>query len=476
MTANRENPNPLSSPPPPEELALLEHPLVLGAKPLHPRDPFAEVVLEPTLPIPGPSRFLKLRTPFPGRTTSRLTEISPKKFVLAGHGCGFANYTERPRMLQSVPRPAKPPHIWTYHGDCLIVSPEVRDIFCRYDASAVEFCEIDWEYQDGTRLEGYGMLDVIRLVYAYDYARTCVDVHVYEDGRKLVSFWRGPTVLRPDLPSDLHFFREARDRRLFISRELASELAPYAGKDLVFESPHGLRERVVLEKRRRRTYAEPAPPPAIVHDLPRAADPPGADLQLRITKDILPLLEAGHFTAAEDRLAAWMRELPEGPYHVAIAPGTQISNAASEVAEYLDAFYAQAAGEAKPKVLYAEMNAFEINPEEWFFGLFAFAKDGGRESYEWTGDFYAATDENCVIRGLEPLQTVYAEAMRKGAAFPRGHDDANRIADVLVIVRFQRLLQEALAHVKHRVPLIASAHDYDEFIVEIRRASPGKAS
>lgn len=453
-------------------MALLEHPLVLEARPLNPRETRVTVVLEPTLPIPGPSRFLKVDTPFGGRTSTRLTQISPKNYVLARGGCGFASYTERPRMSQSIPRPANPPHVWMYQTDFLIVSPEVRDIICRYDASAVEFMEIDWEYRDGTRLEGYGMLDVIRLVYAYDYARSRVDVDVdLERGTRYVRLWRTPTVLRTDIPPDVHFFREASSRRLYVSRELASELAPYAAKDLVFESPHGLQEKVVLEKRRKRAYREPAPPPAIVHDLPRASELPEAGVQRRITRDILPLLDSGQFAEAEGRLAEWMRELPESPYHIAIAPGTVITNAPSEVADYLNAFYAQAARQTKPKVLYAEMNAFTINPEEWFFSVFAFAEDGGRESYEWTGDFYAATGQDFVIRGLEPLQAVYAEAMAKGAEFPRGHDDARTIADALVIVRFQRLLQDALAHVMHQVPIIASAHDESEFIVEIKRRS-----
>lgn len=43
-----------------------------------------------------------------------------------------------------------------------------------------------------------------------------------------------------------------------------------------------------------------------------------------------------------------------------------------------------------------------------------------------------------------------------------------QVAEALVIVKFQRFLQSAQAHVKKlKCPLLASAHDYIEYIVEI---------
>jgi len=466
MTANRENPNPHLSPPSAEELAFHADPRIRAMNLPAANKRYTERVLEPSLPIPGPSRFLYARTPYGGRMTNRITQVSPKGLVHTRGGCGFAPYIERPRWVQNTPPPSKPPMVWQ-DGDFLIVSPEVRAIFCRRDAASIEFCEIDWEYRDGSRLEGYGLLDVIRLVHAYDYARSRVDVHLYQDGRIYLSLWRDPTVLRTDIPADIHFFREARSRKLFISRELASELAPYAAKDLEFESPHGLSERVELVKHRKRVFTEEPPAPAIVHQLPFAAEPADAGLQRRISNEIVPLLDACQFAQAEERLAGWMSALTEGPWHVAITPGMAITTPPSAVASLLNAFVAEAAKQQKPKALYAEMNGFDINPDEWFFSVFAFVEDGGREEFDWLGDFYASTDERCIITGLEALQAVYQRWMSEGAAFPHGHDGAREIANTLVIVRFQRLLQEALALTRIRVPLLASAHDCAELTIEI---------
>ena len=63
---------------------------------------------------------------------------------------------------------------------------------------------------------------------------------------------------------------------------------------------------------------------------------------------------------------------------------------------------------------------------------------------------------------------VYA-AWNQDTQLFKGHDDARALADPLVVVRFQRLLQAGLALVKHNVPLLATAHDgWDNFLVEIK--------
>ena len=112
------------------------------------------------------------------------------------------------------------------------------------------------------------------------------------------------------------------------------------------------------------------------------------------------------------------------------------------------------------------MNAFTINPDEWFFDLFAFSQEGN-ESFDWLGDFYASTDCSCVIKGMERLQAVYDQREMEPRLFA-GHDDAKMLAEMLVIIRFQRLLQQALAHTKVEVRLLASAHDRPEGIVVIK--------
>ncbi len=161
-----------------------------------------------------------------------------------------------------------------------------------------------------------------------------------------------------------------------------------------------------------------------------------------------------------------MRALPHSPFHVAIAPGVAITTPPAEVADYLSAFWKQAVEQGEPKALYAEMNAFTINPDEWFFDLFAFSQEGN-ETFDWLGDFYAWTDRSCIIEGMEPLQAVYERREAEPRLFA-GHDDAEMLTEMLVIVRFQRLFEQALEHTNLEVRLFASAHDYASDIVVIK--------
>jgi hypothetical protein len=67
---------------------------------------------------------------------------------------------------------------------------------------------------------------------------------------------------------------------------------------------------------------------------------------------------------------------------------------------------------------------------------------------------------------MEALQTAYEQGGINA------DEDTRTLVDLLVIVRFQRLLQQALAHVTPRIRLLASAHDYSSYIAEIRPSSP----
>jgi hypothetical protein len=81
--------------------------------------------------------------------------------------------------------------------------------------------------------------------------------------------------------------------------------------------------------------------------------------------------------------------------------------------------------------------------------------------------FDILTDE---LRGMERLQAVYAD--RSMGSARQHHPDAALLADALVIVRFQRLLQEALAFSKTKLPFYATAHDHYDLLTCVKRAPP----
>jgi hypothetical protein len=410
MSTKRVNTNTWTTPPSAEELAILQHPRVLALQPALKNFPPSKCVLKPDEPFAGPSRFLELGYQYNSRASAWVEWISPAGTGWVGldRGLGFGTLSERPRIDQNLPRPAKLPHIWFTLG-VMVVSPQVRDVFCRRDAASVEFCEIDWEYSDGSRLEGYGFLDVTRLVRAYDFARSTVEVSLQDDGTRTIFVPGRNLSFRDDIPQDIHFFREERWRRLYVSREFANELAPFAANDVVFEDPNDPLNPVRFPRRKPKAAAQPAPPPAIVHSLPPAAVPTSASLSRKIAREILPRLEAAEFAHAEQLLVKWIRELPESSLHVALAPATVITTPPAEVADFIDSFRRNWTLPGTPKVIYAEMNAFTVNTDEWFFDLFGFARAGSREDYDWLGDFDTFTERRQVITGMEALQTAYEQ-------------------------------------------------------------------
>jgi hypothetical protein len=464
---NRRNENPPASPASEDELRILQDPRLANMPPpLSVYDKWSTRDLDPTLPISGPSRFLELDSGYNERTRIRFAWINEPQYTYdLARGNGFAPLRERPRFEQQRPRPLKPPQIW-HHNYKLFVSPEVLDVLCRFDAQAIEFCPIDWVYSDGSKLEGYGIVDIIRLVHAFDYDRSKIRVRM-EDGRKSIERMLTPTVLRTDIPPDVHIFRVARWRHyIYVSRELATALAPYIATDMLYKDPHEIYTVVKLKGRKKRPGGDPAPPPAIVHDLPAASEPAALTISERLQRDIPRMLDAGNLEDAEASLIEWLRELPQSPFHVATE--VAITTPPEAVATFFNDFMRNAAKQAPLKALYAEMNGFTVNYDRWFFDAFAFETDEGREGYEWLANFSASSDTSLVITGMERLQAIY-EPPACGR-FSQQHPDAAAITEVLVIVRFQRLLQQALPHLSRKVPLLASAHDYSDYIAEIKPA------
>jgi hypothetical protein len=195
--------------------------------------------------------------------------------------------------------------------------------------------------------------------------------------------------------------------------------------------------------------------------------------------DVWALLYAGKFAEAEQLFLQSLRSIPPTPFHVVC--DLEITTSRAETAEYFDKLIetalTQGEGEDEDEdglevaAVYAEMNAFAMNPGRWFCDGFAFSFYGGRDSHEWLGDFFASADGSLVIEGLEPLQQVFVDdrmARSRDAREDVRLLNAKRIAEALVIVKFQRLLAEARPLMRRmNVPLVATAHDYYPYLAEI---------
>lgn len=171
-----------------------------------------------------------------------------------------------------------------------------------------------------------------------------------------------------------------------------------------------------------------------------------------------PFVLAGDLSTAESMALAALNALPASPFH--IVGSLEISNDPQEVARYFDAFYRAESRRFKIKALYTEMNGFSINPDLWFCSPFAYEAEGGVEDWDWLSDWQSSDDhENLTITGLEKLQSAYADY---NAHHNPDHQSASCYCEFVVIIKFQRLLKRAGQLMNDvRVPLYATAHDYD---------------
>ncbi|MDR3455813.1 MAG: hypothetical protein P4N60_00085 [Verrucomicrobiae bacterium] len=183
-------------------------------------------------------------------------------------------------------------------------------------------------------------------------------------------------------------------------------------------------------------------------------------ISIELQKQLSPLLRAGDLAQCErivsDRLAA----LPKSPFHVIL--NLSITNDAVDVGNWFDDFIRKESKRFKVAAVYTEMNGFCFNPDLWFFNAFAYEQHGGNDDYDWISDWQSEDSDCAVIKGLEPLQNVYAS----DAFCDKNFNDACSVTDLLVVIKFQDLIRRAVPHMQElRFPLLATAHDYD-FVFE----------
>lgn len=179
---------------------------------------------------------------------------------------------------------------------------------------------------------------------------------------------------------------------------------------------------------------------------------------------LAPMIRRGELGACEQCVREAFDLVPHSPFHT--ARQAAFSNDPNEVATYCDRFLQGQAGQFNVAAVYLEMNGFEINTDRWYFDLFAFAKYGGHEDYDWLCDWQSEQVDGVTLRGMEALQEVFANNYGdKGKAFR----DAADLASLMVALKFQQLIGRAVEAMETlSCPLLAAAHD-NEFTVEFRR-------
>ncbi len=180
------------------------------------------------------------------------------------------------------------------------------------------------------------------------------------------------------------------------------------------------------------------------------------DLSYKLQADLKPELRAGNIARCIDRVSDELKKLPDSPFHDSIS--MRITNSREDVSAHFDAFFEKEASRFRIKAAYTETNGFDINPDLWYFDVFAYSAYGGVDDIDWISDWQSECFTHMPITGFEQLQEVFASDAFSDDRFA----DACDLAGLIFVLRFQELIGEASLEMKQlRFPLLATAHDYD---------------
>jgi hypothetical protein len=455
------NNNPEISPLPPDALALLDDPRLEGLvdNPTHPF--MATRTLQPAVRPSGESRFLQMDFALGSNPNFNAEFVNrPSDSRYRCPGTGFAKFPPLPRVEVARKAPKRLFHLAEFgRTHYYVASPDMLELLGAEVPGSFETHPVEWVFNDGQALDGYRLVDFVTLHYAFDYPQSIVHVK-FTGGQKFPELGN-ERVMRADIPQEIRIFRDAFHRRyVFVDRSLATKMLELAPDELRFSEVFSRRGFYVPRPRGRRKLLaklKPAAPPVYDDSLP---------LNEKIRLRVLPWVQQAKFAEAEAQLTKWLLEQPASPFQV--IADLDVTTSPADCARYFDDYAAREPGMG---VIYAELNDFTINPDQWFCDAFGFEKHGGLDGFDWLGDFKSDGLDvgagELVITGLEPVQALYAQKV--AGNLKNLASETLYLVEALVIVKFQRLLYRSLPLMKKvDCPLLASAHGYPEFIVEVR--------
>jgi len=176
---------------------------------------------------------------------------------------------------------------------------------------------------------------------------------------------------------------------------------------------------------------------------------------LDLALELEPILRRGGIETCTNRVKSALLSLPQSPFH--LVTDLHFTNDIQDIALAFDNFIELNEKKLAIEAIYTETNGFDINPDRWFFDIFAYSTYGGHDDYDWLSDWQSEYAPSITLTGMERLQEVYASEYSN-----RGYSDARDFASLLVVLRFQDLIHKSAGSMKRlRVPLLATSHDYD---------------
>jgi hypothetical protein len=151
-----------------------------------------------------------------------------------GYGFGFEKITSTPIITEPRKRPRRRPDLFEYSG-WHVASRGFVELVSRFDAPAVTALPIEWRFR-GETSEDYFFFDITRLVDAYDYRRSKLDVY-FQDGKRWLYDILYPRTLKRGAGEGHHVFRDYYRRRdILMSLELAKALVDAGMRGIRFKN------------------------------------------------------------------------------------------------------------------------------------------------------------------------------------------------------------------------------------------------
>jgi hypothetical protein len=183
-------------------------------------------------------------------------------------------------------------------------------------------------------------------------------------------------------------------------------------------------------------------------------------------------LRNGDIAYCVEQVSKIIQARTQTPFHDVL--DLKFANDTEAIATHFDLFFGNAKQVETPiAAIYTEMNEFDINPDRWYFTLFAYPKYGGTENYDWLAYFEETYPFNITLLGMEKIQEhhkTYLELSHKrDPNTPQDHnlEEVRGYCDLLVVLRFQEMIQQSVGYMKSvNVPILATGHDYD-FIYQV---------
>ncbi len=175
-----------------------------------------------------------------------------------------------------------------------------------------------------------------------------------------------------------------------------------------------------------------------------------------IAQEIAPFVQKGNIDPCVQRVMDELRKQRPSPFHIVTT--LEFTNKPEDIAQYFERFIAKESKRFSIRALYTETNGFDINPNRWFFNVFAYQEYGGHDDYNWLSDWQSGNYPDMTLKGMERLQGVYKTEYVDG----KDHGDTPHYASLLVVLKFQKLIKLSAPLISSLgFPLLATSHEYD---------------